>query len=87
VLDEMGLGVAFDNHFVSHLTGRIKPDTDAYEHVLKSLGCRPAQVLFFDDNLLNIEAAQRLGMHAVRVRGLVEARQALIDLEILDGDA
>jgi FMN phosphatase YigB (HAD superfamily) len=44
-------------------------------------------VLFFDDNLLNIEAAQRLGMHAVRVRGLVEARQALIDLEILDGDA
>jgi len=87
VLDEMGLGVAFDNHFVSHLTGRIKPDPEAFEHVLESLDCRPSQVLFFDDNLLNIEAAQKLGMHAVRVRGLVEAQQALIDLAILDVEA
>jgi putative hydrolase of the HAD superfamily len=85
VLDEMRLGAAFDSHFVSHLTGRIKPDRQAFEHVLQSLGCRPAQVLFFDDNLLNIEAARTLGMHAVQVRGLVEAQRALIELEILDG--
>jgi putative hydrolase of the HAD superfamily len=81
----MRLGAAFDSHFVSHLTGRIKPDRQAFEHVLQSLGCRPAQVLFFDDNLLNIEAARTLGMHAVQVRGLVEAQRALIELEILDG--
>jgi glucose-1-phosphatase len=86
VLDEMRLGAAFDSHFVSHLTGRIKPDPQAFEHVLASLGCQPAQVLFFDDNLLNIEAARTLGMHAVQVRGMSEAQQALIDLEILDGD-
>jgi glucose-1-phosphatase len=84
VLDEMGLGPAFDNHFVSHLTGRIKPDREAFEHVLQALDCEPAQVLFFDDNALNIEAAQRLGMQAVQVRGLDEARRALIEREILD---
>ena len=78
------LGAAFDNHFESHLTGRIKPDREAFEHVLQSLACDPAHVLFFDDNLLNIEAAHTLGMHAVQVRGLVEAQQALIALEILD---
>jgi putative hydrolase of the HAD superfamily len=85
VLDEMRLGAAFDSHFVSHLTGRIKPDPEAFVHVLQSLGCHPAQVLFFDDNLLNIEAARTLGMHAVQVRGLLEAQQALIEMGILDG--
>jgi HAD superfamily hydrolase (TIGR01509 family) len=85
VLDEMGLGNAFDNHFVSHLTGRVKPDPDAFVQVLESLGCHPAQVLFFDDNALNVEAARRLGMHAVRVLGLGEAQQALVDMSILDG--
>lgn len=85
VLDEMRLGAAFDSHFVSHLTGRIKPDRGAFEHVLRSLACQPEQVVFFDDNLLNIEAARTLGMHAVQVRGLPEAQQALIDLEIIAG--
>jgi putative hydrolase of the HAD superfamily len=86
VLDEMRLGAAFDSHFVSHLTGRIKPDAAAFEHVLQSLGCDPAQVIFFDDNLLNIQAAHTLGMHAVQVRGLAEAQRALVELEILDGN-
>jgi len=72
VLGEMRLGAAFDNHFVSHLTGRIKPDSDAFEHVVDSLGCLPAQVLFLDDNALNVEAAQRFGMHAIRVCGATE---------------
>jgi putative hydrolase of the HAD superfamily len=62
VRDDMGFGPAFDSHFVSHLTGRIKPDADAFEHVLDSLGCRPAEVLFLDDNLLNVEASQGLGI-------------------------
>jgi len=35
--------------FISHLTGKIKPDADAFEHVVDSLGFMPA-VLFLDDN-------------------------------------
>jgi putative hydrolase of the HAD superfamily len=80
----MGLGAAFDSHFASHLTGRIKPDSDAFEHVVDSLGCSPAQVLFLDDNSINVEAAQRFGMHAVRVRGATETHGALRDLGIID---
>jgi glucose-1-phosphatase len=84
VLGEMRLGAAFDNHFVSHLTGRIKPDSDAFEHVVESLGCAPAQVLFLDDNSLNIESAQRFGMHAIRVRGAAETHGVLTELGIID---
>jgi putative hydrolase of the HAD superfamily len=87
VLSDMQLGAVFDNHFVSHLTGRIKPDSDAFEHVVDSLGCMPAQVLFLDDNLLNVEAAQNIGMHAIRVRGPTEAQRVLTDFGIIDGDA
>ena len=84
VLGEMNLGGSFDHHFVSHLTGLIKPDTTTFEHVLESLGCKAGEVLFFDDNAPNIEAARALGIHAVRVQGLDETRQALTKLEILD---
>jgi putative hydrolase of the HAD superfamily len=87
VLNGMGLGPAFDSHFVSHLTGRIKPDSDAFEHVVESLGCLPGQVLFFDDNPLNIEAAQSFGMHAIRVLGATEAQRVLTDLGVIDGRA
>jgi putative hydrolase of the HAD superfamily len=85
VLGEMQLGAAFENHFVSHLTGRIKPDSDAFEHVVDSLGCVPAQVLFLDDNSLNVESARRFGMHAIQVRGAAETRGVLTDLGIIDG--
>jgi putative hydrolase of the HAD superfamily len=84
VLTEMKLGAAFDNHFVSHLTGRIKPDAAAFEHVMESLGCSPASVLFLDDNLLNVDAAKRVGMQAVRVRGIDETRLALIERKIME---
>ena len=84
VVDELQLGPAFEHHFASHLTGRIKPDADAFEHVVASLNCRPEQVLFLDDNTLNIEAANRFGMQAVRVQGIDETTRALIDRGVID---
>jgi HAD superfamily hydrolase (TIGR01509 family) len=83
VVDDLGLGAAFDHHFVSHLTGRIKPDVEAFQEVVDSLSCRPEQVLFLDDNILNVEAAKRFGMQAIRVQGLGETRTALIERGII----
>jgi len=84
VMDDMGLGPHFHHHFVSYRTGRIKPDPDAFEHVLDSLGVPANQVFFLDDNLLNINTAQRLGIHARHVRGLGETERALADAGIFD---
>ncbi len=84
VKDDMGLGAAFDHHFVSHLTGRIKPDAEAFAQVVESLACRPDEVLFLDDNTINVEAARRFGMHAFRVHGAAELHRVLTDLGILD---
>lgn len=59
------------------------PDAAAFEHVVESLGCRPASV-FLDDNLLNVDAAKRLGMQAVRVQGIDETQRLLIELKIIE---
>jgi putative hydrolase of the HAD superfamily len=77
VEDEFGLRTLFEHRFVSHLTGRIKPDRDAFEHVVSSLGCEAANVFFLDDNLMNVEAAHAVGMQGALVRGIVEAEEAL----------
>jgi HAD superfamily hydrolase (TIGR01509 family) len=77
VEDEFGLGALFEHRFVSHLTGRIKPDRDAFEHVISTLGCDAASVFFLDDNLMNVEAAHAAGMQGAVVSGIDEAEQAL----------
>jgi HAD superfamily hydrolase (TIGR01509 family) len=83
VEDEFGLRALFEHRFVSHLTGRIKPDHDAFEHVVSSLGCDPASVFFLDDNLMNVEAAQSVGMQGALVRGIAEAEQALRQASVI----
>ncbi len=87
VVGEMGLGAAFDRHFVSHLTGRIKPDPEAFADVVESFGCAPAEVLFLDDNSINVEAARSFGMQAFRVRGADETEHLLLHLGIIDPSA
>lgn len=85
ILGEMQLGGRFEpeRRFVSHLMGHIKPDRAAFEHVLESLGCQPGEVLFFDDNRLNIDTAESLGMQAWHVRGIAQTEQALRETGVL----
>jgi glucose-1-phosphatase len=83
LMNEFQLEQPFHKHFASHITGRLKPDQEAFENVVETLGCKPSSVFFLDDNRLNVDAAQRSGMHAVRVNGPLEARNALIEAGII----
>ncbi|HUA00973.1 MAG TPA: HAD-IA family hydrolase [Candidatus Aquilonibacter sp.] len=74
---------AFDHHFASHLTGKIKPDRDAFEHVLATLDCDGCEVLFLDDSATNVAAAERAGMAAFHVAGLAQSERALRTAGIL----
>ncbi len=67
----------FDHRFLSHEIGLVKPDREVYDHVLAELGCPAANVLFFDDNQINVDGARAAGLRAERVRGLAEVRSAL----------
>ena len=51
----------------SHCMGFRKPDLRIYERVLDLHRINPAEVLFFDDRIENIVAAQILGIKGIQV--------------------
>jgi glucose-1-phosphatase len=83
LMEQDDLVAAFDHHFASHLTGKIKPDEEAFQHVLATLGCEGPETLFLDDSQLNVAAAKRVGVTAYQVQGPVEAEQALREAAVL----
>ncbi len=84
LMQDARMAGAFDHHFASHLIGKIKPDAEAFLHVTRALHCAPGEVLFLDDNRLNIEAAQKIGMKAVQVNGVVAAGRALAEAGVIE---
>lgn len=84
LMKEMGIEKMLNYHFASHEMGKLKPDKDAFEHVLSSLGCHPASVLFFDDNELNVNSAREMGLMAYQVKGPQEIEDILINMKILE---
>jgi len=77
IMVELGLDIYFDTHFVSHQTGRIKPDPEAFDYAIGELGCRADTILFVDDNQVNVDGAIGAGMRAHLAHGPHEARQIL----------
>jgi HAD superfamily hydrolase (TIGR01509 family) len=56
-----------DTCFLSHQTGFVKPDRDAFEHALERLGAAPRDIYFFDDLLPNVSVARAMGINAFQV--------------------
>ena len=52
----------FDHVFVSHEMRLAKPDPEIYHAAVRQIGRPAGQCLFFDDALVNVEAAQREGL-------------------------
>jgi len=82
-MGEMDLGPFFDFHFASHLMGSVKPDQAAFEQVVSGLAVPAGQILFFDDNEMNVNAARQAGLVAEQVAGLQQLRAGLEKHRIL----
>jgi len=68
----------FHNCFSSHQIGLTKPNHSVFKYVLENLKTHPHEVLFFDDNIENIKAAQSLGISAIQVKGIKELEDYLL---------
>jgi putative hydrolase of the HAD superfamily len=55
----------------------IKPDPAIYEHTLHGLGVDASEALFLDDREINVQAAQALGIHSIRVQSMPQLRNDL----------
>ena len=67
----------FDGVFLSFRTGLLKPDRDSFEQVMQHYDCAASEILFLDDNPLNIEAASAMGINACVTRGMDDIRSTL----------
>ena len=55
-----------------------KPDPAIYRYALHELGVQPAQTLFLDDRIENIDAARALGIQAIQFSTVERLRSDLI---------
>jgi HAD superfamily hydrolase (TIGR01509 family) len=67
----------FDSSFVSHLTGFVKPDPEAFEHVIRELNVKAEAIWFLDDLAQNVDAARAAGINAIQVNDFAEIEPAL----------
>jgi putative hydrolase of the HAD superfamily len=67
----------FDGYTYSCDVNMVKPEPGIYEHALRGLEVLAPEALFLDDREPNVEAAQRLGIHALLFRSAEQARREL----------
>ena len=54
-----------------------KPNPAIYEHTLRGLGVAARETIFVDDREANVQAAQELGIQAIRFRNVAQLREEL----------
>ncbi|MFJ8962200.1 HAD family hydrolase [Lentzea sp. NPDC102401] len=72
----------FDTVVISGRVGLRKPDERIYRHTLDQVGVPAGRAVFFDDAPINVEAAQSVGMHALRHTSAESTRAHLATLGV-----
>ncbi len=78
-------------HFLDHFRGWIlsyevgaaKPEPAIFQRALDRAGISASEALFVDDQLVNVEAARRLGMDAIHFTGVVRLAEEFRDRKII----
>lgn len=60
--------------------GVAKPDSRMYLRTLMRLGVNPEETVFVDDKVINVEAAQQLGIHSIHFK---DTTQTLVEIQAL----
>jgi putative hydrolase of the HAD superfamily len=81
-VQQLGIADAFDVIVISGCEGLMKPDPAIFELTLARMGVAAEEAIFVDDFRVNVAAAQQVGFHATRFRGLAPLRKWLQDLGV-----
>ena len=73
----------FHHHTWSCELGIVKPDPEIYIYTCEKLGVAPSEALFLDDKIENIEAAHRVGLHAIQFTNVHQLQQDLASTSLL----
>ncbi len=81
-IETFGLQEIFALFVSSCFVGLRKPEAGIYRLALEITQHPPEQCCFIDDRALNLEAAARLGMHAIHLQNAVQLEQELQKLGV-----
>ncbi|MFQ5928113.1 MAG: HAD family hydrolase [Acidobacteriota bacterium] len=73
----------FDDYVLSYQVGSLKPDPQIFSAALDKVGCSPSEVLFVDDRIENVQAAEKMGIKGILFVGEKELRGELESLGVL----
>mgnify|MGYP001562550519 CR=1 FL=1 len=68
---------SFDYTFCSGRIGVKKPDEASFKRILRVLGVKAKDVIFFDDVEANVASAKKVGIRGVVFKNPAQAREAL----------
>lgn len=74
----------FDGRVVSGEEKTRKPFSKFYQLILDRFALKAQEVIFIDDNLRNVQAAEALGIKSIPYQSPAQLRSALKDLHILE---
>jgi putative hydrolase of the HAD superfamily len=78
--DDLGIYDLFNAVVISAQINVIKPDPGAYTTILDRLGVKPADAMFIDDSMANIDGASALGMQTLAYQTNFDVRAYLAKL-------
>ena len=81
-IQTFGLREIFSVFVSSCFVGLRKPETGIYRLALEVTQQAPGDCCFIDDRSLNLEAAQQLGMHTIKMKDVEQLRRELRKLEV-----
>lgn len=64
LLNEIGLKNNFDETFFSCFLGHTKSEPEFFKAVVKKLKLKPEEILYFDNDLKNVDVAKSVGINA-----------------------
>ena len=81
----------FDMKYISDIIvsadiNMIKPNSNFYNYILDKYGITAKEMLFLDDNILNIEGANRLGINTIKVNRNMDLYSEIVNFMKLNND-
>lgn len=82
LLRKHGLDDIFDDIFISGETGYIKPHADTFQNALETMDVKASEVLFIDDNPVNVASAEELGIQSLLFTTVDQLKIDMKDMQI-----
>lgn len=82
-VEATGLTDVIEHLFLSHQIGHLKPSAPAFQAAVDGLGLPPSEIVFFDDVIENVDAANAFGLLAHQALNPTQARAILTDYGVI----